>query len=144
MCFVKQSFTVNFNLLLVRLFFFFCSFFFLLFALVMCWRFQHKQQMSLLYIRRQNDAITYLVYSWLNAKINTILPPGGCFWVWFLRFLLITQRNSEGLFCFSCCNRRKKKNAANCVPDSVNQPRCVILVLNLCPNSHWNEEVPFS
>lgn len=42
--FVKQRFTVKFNLLFII---FFVDSLFLLFALEMCWRFQHKQQMSL-------------------------------------------------------------------------------------------------
>lgn len=30
-------------------------------------------------------------------------------------------------------------DTADCVPDGVNQLSCVILALNICPNSHWNE-----
>lgn len=49
-----------------------------------------------------NDAMTYLACSWQNTRINKTLPRV------YLWFCLTRQCNSEGLFCFSCCNWKKK------------------------------------
>lgn len=59
---------------------------------------------SVLYQKKAkwNDAMTYLACSWQNTRTNKILP---CVYLW---FCLMSQCNSEELFCFSCCNWKKK------------------------------------
>lgn len=131
--FVKQRFTVKFNLLSLILLVVSLLFPCFCFLLWRCAGGSGTSNMNFCFTSREekNVSMSCLMCSWLNAQINKILHPGGGFF----RFCLISQYKSEGLFRFLRCKRRKIDTADH-IPDGVDQLICVTLALNFCPNSH--------
>lgn len=132
--FVKQRFTVKFNLLCNSFWLFLCCFF----VFASCFGGSCTSNRWIFALHQGKAKWFYDLFNVSLIKCTNQQDPTSWWGGFFSCFCLINQYNSERLFCFSCCNRRQIDTADH-IPDGVNQLICVTLALNFCPNSHQNE-----